>query len=466
MKDSATEMNRRTFLKNTLSGAALGFPTLLLGAKTPSRLLAGVSKRCVTPPLFVPYLTSSANGTNAPFTGIHDDLFARALVLDDGHQSLAILSVDSIGFDNSILGHGRNFTDEWRKNIARHTGLKPANIMLAATHTHSAPETIGLTPIRQIPGVAEWLEIYLKTLVETVVDAWRNRVPVRAFSSTKTVPGIERYRRIVLKNGKLSVHGNLPPLDQVQIPWELDETLTSVCFERETGGLHAALLNYTAHPVISMLLPQVSADYPGVATAHVEQQFPNAVCLFTNGAAGNINTVKVSTNFDDVGAIGHKLGSAAIETIAESLGSQPFKEAEMKVRSARIELPPRPCPSVTAAEKSASPTAFNREGTVTRLALKLTEGPPRGEIQAMRLGPLRWISFPGEPFVETGLALKQAGADFVVGYANGYLGYFPIRRAYAEGGYEVMQGAWSRVAPGSAEYLETQAKNLLGRISA
>jgi hypothetical protein len=88
-----------------------------------------------------------------------------------------------------------------------------------------------------------------------------------------------------------------------------------------------------------------------------------------------------------------------------------------------------------------------------------------GEIQAMRLGPVRWISLPGEPFVETGLALKQAGANFVVGYANGYLGYFPTRRAYEEGGYEVIQGAWSRVNPGSAERLQSVGTNLLHRLS-
>ena len=79
----------------------------------------------------------------------------------------------------------------------------------------------------------------------------------------------------------------------------------------------------------------------------------------------------------------------------------------------------------------------------------------------MRLGPVRWIGLPGEPFVETGLALKQAGASFVVGYANGYLGYFPIRRAYDEGGYEVTKGAWSRVAAGSAERLQDIGTKLL-----
>ena len=56
--------------------------------------MAGAAKRCVTPPTWVPYLTSSGNGTCAPFEGVHDDLYARALVLDDGCASVAILAVD------------------------------------------------------------------------------------------------------------------------------------------------------------------------------------------------------------------------------------------------------------------------------------------------------------------------------------------------------------------------------------
>ena len=189
----------------------------------------------MTPPLSVPYLTSSGNGTNAPFQGLHDDLFARALVLDDGRQQLALLSVDAIGYDNSILGPGRDFTRELRRHIAARTGLKPGAIMLAATHAHSAPETIGLTPFREVPGVPEWLENHLQELVETVVDAWKNRAPARAFAGATQVEGIARYRRIVLKNGKLSVHGALPPPEQVAVPWQLDEALNLLWFERETA---------------------------------------------------------------------------------------------------------------------------------------------------------------------------------------------------------------------------------------
>lgn len=460
------EMSRRTFLKRTAAGAALAFPAVLsLGAMArPHPLLAGASKRRITPPLFVPYLTSSANGTNAPFQGVHDNLFARALVLDDGRQSLAVLSADSIGYDNSILGPGRDFTREWRRRVARRTGLKPANLMLAATHAHSAPETIGLTRFRALPGVAEWLETHLQNLAETVVEAWNNRGPVRAYCGAKVVPGIARYRRIFLKTGKLSVHGALPPPELVLTPWQLDETLTAVCFAPEAGGLCAALLNYTAHPVVAMLLPQVSADYPGAATAFVEQQFPGATCLFTNGAAGNVNSIRVSTNFDDVAALGHKLGAAAVEAIQESLCGQPIPETGLKVRSEHIKLAPRTWPGGADVQPAALTLARGQQDSLARLALKLAEGPLHGEMQAMGLGPVRWIALPGEPFVETGLALKRAGADFVVGYANDYLGYFPLRRAYGEGGYEVMLGPWSRAAPGSAEYLETIGKDLLNRL--
>jgi hypothetical protein len=464
----APPLSRRRFLKDGVAGlAAISLSTTLPvhAARSKQPLLVGASRRRVTPPLSVPYLTSSGNGTNAPFQDLHDDLFARALVLDDGHQKIALLSVDAIGYDNSILGKGRDFTCELRRKVAACTGLKPGAIMLAATHAHSVPETIGLTPFRDVPGVPEWLEHHLQELVKTVVDAWKNRAPARAFAGITRVEGIARYRRIVLKNGKLSVHGALPPPEQVAVPWQLDESLNLLWFERENGAPCAALMNYTAHPVIAMLLPQVCADYPGAASTLVEKRLPGVVCLFTNGAAGNINSVKVSTNFDDVALLGRRLGTAALDKIAALRADQPLRDTSLEVRSVQFELEPRPCPPLAQALKAASPTAIGKDGTLTRLALKLAEGPLRGEIQAMRLGPVRWISLPGEPFVETGLALKQAGANFVVGYANGYLGYFPIRRAYDEGGYEVIRGAWSRVAPGSAERLQTAGTNLLHRLS-
>jgi len=426
-------------------------------------LFAGTAKRKVTPPMAIPYLTSSGNGTCAPFTGMHDDLFARALVLSEGKNSIAILAVDSIGYDNFILGKGRDFTKELRQRIARETKLLPEAIMLSATHAHSTPETIGLTSFREFPGVSEWLENHLQELAATVVAAWKNRGLVRARFGSTRVEGIARNRRIVLKDGKMSRYGSLPPPEQIAAPAPLDEDLSVLYLESETGTPHSVLLNYTAHPVVTMLLPKISADYPGAAAALVEAAFPGATCLFTQGAAGNINSIHVTTKYEDALALGEKLGRAALNEISNLKAKPALDKVSLNARATTIFLEPRHCPPLIEAKKIAAayPTALNLR--TLRLAQKLAEGPLRAEIQTMRVGPVNWISLPGEPFVEMGLALKQSGASFVCGYANGWLGYFPIRRAYDEGGYEVDMGAWSRVAPGSAKVLEWEAKKLLGK---
>ena len=83
----------------------------------------------------------------------------------------------------------------------------------------------------------------------------------------------------------------------------------------------------------------------------------------------------------------------------------------------------------------------------------------------MGVGPIRWVSIPGEGFVETGLALKTAGASFVVGYANGWVGYLPVPIAYDQGGYEADPAVCSRVAPGSAELIEEMGIRLLKKLS-
>lgn len=428
-------------------------------------LMAGAAKRRVTPPTWVPYLTSSGNGTCAPFDGVHDDLYARALVLDDGCASVAILAVDAVGYDNAILGPGRNFTDELRSRISARTGLPAEGVMLSATHSHSTPETLGLTPFRETEGIQDWLEAHLDSLASTVSEAWERRTAVRAYAGATQVPGVARHRRILLKDGTLNRSGSLPPRGEAAGPWAVDEALSVLYLEALTGRPQAAMVNYAAHPVVAMLLPPVSADYPGALAASVEEGLDGAPCLFLNGACGNVNSSCVTTNFDDVSRIGRTLGRAALDEIVRLKTGDPLTSAEVAYMTDRLELDARPCPPLEEAEKNAvrEPSPQNR--LASRLARKLAEGPLHVEIQAIALGRLRWIALPGEVFVETGLAIKRAGAWFVTGNANGWIGYFPIHRAYAEGGYEVVPGPWSRVAPGSAERLEAACIRLLERFA-
>ena len=428
-------------------------------------LKAGAAKRCVTPPTWVPYLTSSGNGTCEPFDGVHDDLYARALVLDDGHRSIAVLSVDAIGYDNAILGPDRNFTAELRSRIANRTGLSPEGVMLSATHSHSTPETLGLTPFRETEGIQDWLEGHLETLASTVTEAWEKRVAVRAYAGVTRVPGVARHRRILLKDGSLNRGGALPQ-PAAAGPWAIDEALTVLYLETPTGQPQAVMVNYAAHPVVAMLLPPVSADYPGALAASVEAGLNGATCLFVNGACGNVNSIHVTTGFDDVSRIGRTLGRATLDEIARMKKRPPICSARVAYNTEPLELDARPCPSLASAEKAAARNPSFENRLALRLARKLAEGPLQVEVQAMALGRLRWAALPGEVFVETGLAIKQAGAWFVTGNANGWVGYFPIHRAYEEGGYEVVAGPWSRVAPGSAERLEAVCVRQMERFAA
>jgi hypothetical protein len=444
-----------------ICGAQVSQENERAGTKEMPQLKVGAASCVVTPPLSVPYLTSSGNGTNAPFTGVHDDLHARALVLDDGRQALAVLAVDAIGYDNAILGPGRNFTAELRARVAVATGLRPETVMLTATHTHSAPETIGLTPLRETAGAAEWLEHHMDALAGTVIEAWKLRVPAGAHFGVVKVSGVSRNRRILMKDGTLNRHGPVPAESEIADPPAVDEELGVLYFETAERKPLAVLLNYTAHPVVAMLLPSVSADFPGAAAATVEKALAGSVCLYTNGAAGNINSIQVSTTFNDAEAIGQKLGRAALAAIERFHGEPPLADQRIRTRSQVLTLEPRSCPVLAEAEHIAatSPTGANR--VQLGLAKKLAEGPIKAEVQMMSLGPVKWVSLPGEPFVETGLVLKGGGASFVCGYANGYVGYLPIRSAYPQGGYETAPGIWSRVAPGSAERLEEIARALL-----
>src|SRR6185437_6351815 len=156
---------------------------------------------------------------------------------------------------------------------------------------------------------------------------------VRIFSGLIATEGQQRYRRIALKAGGISRNGPLPADSDVATPWKLDESLHVLYLETVEGRPHSVLLNFTAHPVVAMTLPQVSADYPGAATALVEKAFPGAICLFTNGCAGNINPIQVATNFTDVETIGHRLGQSALECVGRLKSAPALTDTRLAVLS-------------------------------------------------------------------------------------------------------------------------------------
>src|SRR6185312_8720565 len=102
-------------------------------------LRIGFGRVDITPPLHIPYLSYLPRQT--PFQGVHDPLFARAMVADNGETRLAIVTVDALGLSTDVLGPGRDFVAETRARIERRAGVPTEHVLLAASHAHSTPQT-------------------------------------------------------------------------------------------------------------------------------------------------------------------------------------------------------------------------------------------------------------------------------------------------------------------------------------
>jgi hypothetical protein len=243
------------------------------------------------------------------------------------------------------------------------------------------------------------------------------------------------------------------------------------------------ITNFACHPVTVQVQPLVSADFPGPAMRLVERSVPGCMnSLFLQGACGDINPIRNTTDFADVERYGHMLGGEVIKLAAQlSAPDYPNSATGLAVRSATLflavrDLPARDSAQQAYAEASAMLAAATTEaerttwrGTQRRAEetlILIAQGsePIPAEVQVMRIGDVALVALPGEPFAELGLTIKQrspAPYTFVVGYANDWIGYLTPPLAWEQGGYEVGPGPWTRVGPAGGPQLVEKALALI-----
>lgn len=278
-----------------------------------SNWLIGSAKTEITPPLHIPELGFIPRQHR--FKGVHDPLFAKALALEAEGNAAVIVTADAIGFHRNLLGEGSDFVAEFRQRVHNATGVANEAIMLAASHAHSTPETIGLTPLREIEGAGEWVNALLEKLVACAVDAWRERKPANAFAAVGEVIGISWSRRIIGKDGKAYRLPNRPDDEQVERE-DFDPQVGVLLFRHDDGDI--VFVNFACHPTVVQVNDLVSADFPGALMHFIETHLPNCkMCLFAQGACGDVNTVyQTTSSFDDVQLYGMALASEVIKQVA------------------------------------------------------------------------------------------------------------------------------------------------------
>lgn len=409
----------------------------------------GTDRINITPPLTIPYLGFTPR--HSYFTGVHDNLYASAAVISDGNKEIALVSIDSIGIYNGILGNGRDFTEEVKKSIEKETNIKNQAIMLMSAHIHSTPDTLGFRSLIDEPGGLGWLEGLMDKLCKVVKSAQQKKSKAQLKIGKGRVDGVSYNRR-----GESC----------------LDNEVIVLLFDLVEKNKNILFVNFACHPVIVQVQELVSADYIGSMREIVMNGLKHTQeCLFIQGACGDINPIKDDTrDFKDVYLKGALLAGEIIKILG-MLGDAPYpdKGSEIKYASSKISLAPGILPSNDECKKILE-TYKELENQVNRnrcdhlqsadLERKITimgdirnriqEGlePYIGEVQAIRIGNAVIVGIPGEPFCKMGIEVKEMFNPLTAipaGYTNGYLGYIAPRESWERGGYEVSLGPWNKL---------------------
>lgn len=435
-------------------------------------LKAGFNKVCISPPLGVPLAGFAARPEVS--TGIHDDLFARALVLETEAASVAMVSVD-------LLALPGEFVNRVRESIHDRTSIERDAIMIASTHTHAGPVTIKtfFNPDGSVDS--QYMNMLARCIEEAVSNAWRDRAPAKVGIGAGHVAGVGVNRRSA---------------DQKPV----DDQIGIIRVTDLAQNTKAVLINYACHPTV--LGPDnllVTGDFPAFAVEAIENAIgPGGFAMFVNGTQGNISmghsselsaigVVTPGRTFARAAELGQLLADATLKTLATiNVDDHPVLAAT----SIQITLPLKNYPSASETLKTLRDSEAHLNALVSdngdnteqvrraksdhlyasindfyaRETEALADRMLPVELQGIRIDDAVFVAIPGEVFVEIGLQLKQLAAYklFIVGIANGYIGYLPTKEDYELGGYEVVS---SKCRPEAAGKLIEQVLHLEQRLS-
>lgn len=353
--------------------------------------------------------------------GVHDRLFVRATAIQDGAATAILVALDLGILDQRTARH-------LRASVARRVGIPQANVILACSHTHSGP-------LPRLPGAASgrmkapigfpmpdagWSRLLESKVCDAAARAAGLTYPVSI--GVREAPfGIAYNRRVPDGSGRVSHCWNpqeFPAMD----PACADDPACVVAVLRQTNGpRRIVLFNIGAHGVsLGKTSNVVSADWPGAACRILDGSSPDTHSLFLAGACGDAHPW-IATQ-EDPGMM-EKVGRAAASFAA-------------------------------VLAEAAAPVADDDDRLVCR-AGTVAFGREKIDLTVWRIGGLVLAALPVELFGSLGADLRRRiGRPMLLATcANGWHGYWPSRKAFDEGGYEVDGARQAGRKPGDGERL-------------
>jgi hypothetical protein len=280
-------------------------------------LRAGVAKSDIT--------------TDDPDVPVHDPLYAKALVLDNGETRAALIAMDVVAIGH-IFDVSDDFLPELRARLEDELGIPGRNVLVNASHTHP-PRRMLCAHAEQVARAFDAVRRASESLVEV-------RVGVGVGHEDRFV--INRTLR--LKDGKgwtIRQANPCPPDEEVAGLGPLDPQIGILRVDRLDGRPLAVVYNYACHPLIGMPGGPVTANFPGFASEVIEDYLgAGAMALFVQGAGGDVTEVlyKAFGQPRDCRPLGAMLGHSTIKALTDIATGD---DTRLQVVSETIRLPRR-----------------------------------------------------------------------------------------------------------------------------
>jgi len=393
-----------------------------------SHLTAGAAAVNITPSAPVPMSGYASRGL--PSTGVHDSLFVRAFVFDDGKTKACFIQADLIGFSFE-------FVDEISGEIEKKTGIPKQNVMLVAAHNHGAPSTRVYNE-EPTDNLKEYLIMLKSKLVEAVTIAYNHKVEATVgIGKGKCTMNINRRARHAEGGIWLGRNPDGP----------CDHDVDVARIDDKKGNTIGLIVNWPCHATTGgQENSLITGDWPGSAARYVDKNFkPGIPVGITAGASGDINPIYgPGKDFNEINAIGLVLGEEIV-SVARKISME--ESGSITCVREDIEVPGK--------ERSASrmPNEKIVPGNPTKLRFSV-----------VKIGPLVLAGISGELMTTIGMKIKQQSPlknTVVVTHCNGSSGYLCTDAAYIEGGYEPMV---SRTMPGVEKIIVDHMIALLKKI--
>jgi neutral ceramidase len=394
---------------------------------------AGMARVDITPPKNVPMEGFDTRRTGSQ--GIHDPLYARSIVLDNGRARLGWLIADLIGLPSAV-------TAAIRKAAAERAGIPEDNLMVSATHTHGGPAVRPAPEIKADHDAhAAWLDRLPGVLVDALSSAAEELEPIETLYGRAVCADVQHNRRFHMKDGTVKMVWDNPVPADIAYLGPMDPAVQVLAF-KSRDRLRGVIVQFACHATAVVgdnFL--ITADWPGVTCRELETKAdPSGPWVaVAQGCCGNITPSPPRGTYEICKAKGGKVAQVTLRALGrtEPIRSETLAAARIPVRIPRKKKGLDP-----------SPTG---------------EYYP-SEVQAFRIGDVAAVGLPGEAFAEIGLEIKaysEFRGTLVGSYANDYneaeLGYIPIAAEYG-GGYEA---AAAGVAPGADAILIAAARRAL-----